>query len=85
MSTVRTPAPHARPSHPRFSSLDINVTGTSSGKVGKVVVDLECSAECYDITATGTNLTSPKGQAVYYCKNVASETALDFACTAPPS
>ncbi|KAH0835561.1 hypothetical protein J3R83DRAFT_9265 [Lanmaoa asiatica] len=52
----------------------------SSGNVGNVVVELECSAECYDITATGTNLTSPDGPAVYYCQNIANETALDFAC-----
>lgn len=64
--------------------LDINVTGMSSGHDGNVVVDLECSAECYGITATGTSLTSPNGTAVYYCQNVANETALDFACTAPP-
>ncbi|KAI9566591.1 pectin lyase fold/virulence factor [Boletus coccyginus] len=62
----------------------INVTGTSSGDKGNVVVDLECSTECYGITATGTDLTSPNGTAVYYCQNVANETALDFACTAPP-
>ncbi|KAF8549316.1 glycoside hydrolase family 28 protein [Imleria badia] len=63
----------------------INVTGMSSGNSGNVVVELECSAECYGITATGTNLTSPDGPAVYYCQNVANETALDFSCTTPPS
>lgn len=37
-----------------------------------MVVDLECSAECQDITATGTNLTAPNGTATYVCKNIAS-------------
>ncbi|KAF8836104.1 glycoside hydrolase family 28 protein [Paxillus ammoniavirescens] len=63
----------------------INVHGTSSGKEGDLVAELECSSECYDITATGTNLTSPKGPAVYYCQNIANETLLDFPCTSPPS
>ncbi|KAN0078074.1 polygalacturonase [Tylopilus felleus] len=63
----------------------INVTGTSSGNSGNVVVELKCSAECYGITATGINLSSPDCPAVYYCQNVANETALDFACTAPSS
>lgn len=52
---------------------DINVTGTSSGAAGTVVVDLDCSQECEDITASGINITSPKGPATYVCKNVASE------------
>ena len=51
----------------------INVTGTSSGKEGDVVVDIECSAQCVDITATGTQITSPKGPSVYVCANVESE------------
>ncbi|KAG9312450.1 pectin lyase fold/virulence factor [Chiua virens] len=63
----------------------INVTGVSSGKAGAVVVQLECSAECYGITAMGTDLTSPGGDAVYYCENIADESALDFSCTAPPA
>jgi len=62
----------------------INVTGVSSGKEGNVVVELDCSSECYGITATCTDLTSPDSQAVYHCQNIADETALDFACT-PPS
>ncbi|GBE83849.1 Probable exopolygalacturonase [Sparassis crispa] len=61
----------------------INITGTSSGAEGTVVADLECSAECQDITAEGTNLTSPRGNATYICKNIASETELDFDCTSP--
>lgn len=51
---------------------DINVTGTSSGAEGSVVVDLECSAECEDITATGTDLRSPNGTATYICENIAT-------------
>ncbi|OCH86769.1 pectin lyase-like protein [Obba rivulosa] len=61
----------------------INVTGTSSGAEGAVVVDIECSAECQDITATGTHLSPPNGTAEYVCKNVASTAELDFNCTAP--
>ncbi|KAI0732704.1 pectin lyase-like protein [Fomitopsis betulina] len=63
----------------------INVTGTSSGAAGTVVVDLDCSQECEDITASGINITSPKGPATYVCKNVASEDELDFDCTASAS
>ncbi|KAF9221196.1 glycoside hydrolase family 28 protein [Gyrodon lividus] len=63
----------------------INVHGTSSGKEGDLVAELECSQECYGITATGTNLTSPKGPAAYYCQGIANETLLDFPCTSPPS
>ncbi|KAG9312452.1 pectin lyase fold/virulence factor [Chiua virens] len=63
----------------------MNVTGMSSGAEGDIVVQLECSAECYGITAAGTNLTSPDGPAVYYCENIANETALDFPCTMPPA
>ncbi|KAI0918829.1 hypothetical protein AcW1_009462 [Taiwanofungus camphoratus] len=63
----------------------INVTGMSSGNEGSVVVDLECSAECQDITATGTNLTAPNGTATYVCKNIASTAELDFSCTTPSS
>ncbi|KIL00164.1 glycoside hydrolase family 28 protein [Paxillus rubicundulus Ve08.2h10] len=62
----------------------INVHGTSSGNKGHLVAELECTSECHDITATGTNLTSPKGPARYYCQNIASETLLDFPCTSPP-
>lgn len=51
---------------------DINVTGTSSGKEGSVVVDLECSAECEDITAVGIHLAAPNGTAEYVCANIAS-------------
>ncbi|KIP03359.1 glycoside hydrolase family 28 protein [Phlebiopsis gigantea 11061_1 CR5-6] len=50
----------------------INVTGTSSGKEKQVVVDIECSAECADITATGTDIQPPSGSAEYVCANVAS-------------
>ncbi|TBU59413.1 pectin lyase-like protein [Dichomitus squalens] len=61
----------------------INVTGTSSGAEGSVVVDLECSDTCEDITATGTKLTPKNGTAEYICKNIASTSELDFNCTAP--
>ncbi|KAI0760371.1 pectin lyase-like protein [Fomes fomentarius] len=61
----------------------INVTGTSSGKEGRVVVDMECSATCEDITAVDTHLNSPDGSPAYVCKNIASEAQLDFNCTAP--
>ncbi|KAH9919866.1 glycoside hydrolase family 28 protein [Fomitopsis serialis] len=62
-----------------------NVTGTSSGDEGTVVVDLECSQECEDITASGIDITSPKGPATYVCQNIASENELGFNCTAPAS
>ncbi|KAI0631224.1 pectin lyase-like protein [Trametes polyzona] len=63
----------------------INVTGTSSGREGAVVVDLECSDTCEDITARGTRLASPGGAASFVCKNIASTAQLDFNCTAPAS
>ncbi|OCH83873.1 pectin lyase-like protein [Obba rivulosa] len=46
----------------------INVTGTSSGANGAIVVDIECSDECDDITAIGTHLSAPSGAAEYVCK-----------------
>ncbi|KAL1949040.1 hypothetical protein VTO73DRAFT_10846 [Trametes versicolor] len=61
----------------------INVTGTSSGKEGAVVVDIECSDTCQDITAEDTHLTSPSGNATFVCKNIASTAQLDFNCTLP--
>ncbi|KAI0676372.1 pectin lyase-like protein [Trametes maxima] len=61
----------------------INVTGTSSGKEGSVVVDLECSDICEDITAVDTHISTPKGTPEYVCKNVASTSQLDFNCTSP--
>ncbi|KAH9833270.1 pectin lyase-like protein [Rhodofomes roseus] len=63
----------------------INVTGTSSGAEGTVVVDLECSQECEDITASGIDVTSPDGPATYVCKNIASTDELGFNCSAPSS
>ena len=45
---------------------------SASGNEGSVVVDLECSAECEDITATGTHLAAPNGTATYICENIAS-------------
>ncbi|KAI9065287.1 glycoside hydrolase family 28 protein [Trametes sanguinea] len=61
----------------------INVHGTSSGAEGSVVVDLECSDQCQDITAKGTRISPPNGTATYICKNIASTSQLDFNCTAP--
>ena len=54
---------------------DYNVTGTSSGAEGSVVVDLECSATCDGITATGTHLTAGGNSmtAEYVCKNIATQ------------
>ncbi|EKM57997.1 glycoside hydrolase family 28 protein [Phanerochaete carnosa HHB-10118-sp] len=63
----------------------INVTGTSSGAEQNVVVDIECSAECTDITATGTHIEPPSGSPEFVCVNVTSVNELDFNCTAPPS
>ena len=62
----------------RLIPADINVTGTSSGKEGSVVVDLECSDTCEDITATGTNITSKEGTATFVCKNIASTSEVCF-------
>ena len=61
----------------------INFSGTSSGVNKGVVVDLECSAECEDITAKDISLTSPKGPSVYWCAKIANEDSLPFNCTAP--
>ncbi|KAL7423472.1 hypothetical protein Q5752_001052 [Cryptotrichosporon argae] len=61
----------------------INVTGTASGAVANgTVVALECSAECTNITATGTHIAAAgNATAQYLCANIASEAALDFNCT----
>ncbi|KAH9941722.1 pectin lyase-like protein [Epithele typhae] len=63
----------------------INVTGTSSGHEGSVVVDLECSDICEDITATGTNISvgGSNKTATYVCKNIGTTSELDFECVAP--
>lgn len=63
----------------------INMTGTSSGAEGSVVVDLVCSEECEDVTATGTYLSAPDGDATYVCQNIATVDELDFDCVAPSS
>jgi galacturan 1,4-alpha-galacturonidase len=63
----------------------IDVTGTASGKVANsTVATLECSAECYNITATGTDLMPKNGTAKYLCANLANESLLDFPCTDVP-
>jgi len=61
----------------------IDITGTSSGAEGSVVVDLECSTNCTDITAKGTRISPPNGAASYICKNITPVTGLDFNCSAP--
>lgn len=48
----------------------INVTGTSSGADGSIVADLDCSTQCTNITATGTDITPPNGTATFVCQNV---------------
>ena len=67
-------------SPPRTNRTDFNVTGTSSGVEGGVVVDLECSATCDDITATGTHLTTGGNSttAEYVCKNIATQDQVRF-------
>jgi len=59
---------------------DIDVTGTSSGNEGTLVVEIECSQQCQNITAVGTHLAPPNGTASYVCENVASAAELDFPC-----
>ncbi|KAJ3552519.1 hypothetical protein NM688_g4112 [Phlebia brevispora] len=62
----------------------IDVTGTSSGADGSVIVDIECSSQCSNVTAYGTDITSPNGPATFICQDV--DTAqLDFNCTSPKS
>ncbi|KAK8870023.1 hypothetical protein IAR55_000593 [Kwoniella newhampshirensis] len=63
----------------------INISGTASGVVANnTVATLECSAECVDITSTGTQL-APKngtvGSGQYLCANLQDESTLDFPCT----
>ncbi|KIM64371.1 glycoside hydrolase family 28 protein [Scleroderma citrinum Foug A] len=64
----------------------IDIIGTSSGKEGDLVADLECSAAlpCHGITATGTHLVPGTNSTMYYCKSVADVGKLDFDCV-PPS
>ncbi|KAH7915770.1 glycoside hydrolase family 28 protein [Hygrophoropsis aurantiaca] len=59
-----------------------NFSGTSSGLIGSVVVDLNCTSTCSDISATMTDLMSPAGNATYVCVNV-TDSQFDFNCTAP--
>ncbi|KAI0087365.1 pectin lyase-like protein [Irpex rosettiformis] len=63
----------------------LNVTGTSSGHNGDIVVSLKCSEQCNNITATGTHLAAPDGAAAYICQNITSVQELDFDCTSPTS
>ncbi|WVQ98574.1 hypothetical protein IAU59_005701 [Kwoniella sp. CBS 9459] len=78
--------------HPSTLSISdvhfINISGTASGLVANnTVATLECSAECVDITATGTSL-APKngtvGSGQYLCANLQDESTLDFQCTDVP-
>ena len=64
----------------------IDVIGTASGLVANgTVATLECSAECVNITATGTELQAPNGtEPQYLCANMQDETLLDFHCTDVP-
>jgi polygalacturonase len=55
----------------------VDVTGTGTKRV---VVRLECSGVCEDITSTGTNLAGGGGSAEYLCKNVGNLGSLDFPC-----
>ncbi|OCF72151.1 hypothetical protein I204_07416 [Kwoniella mangroviensis CBS 8886] len=78
--------------HPSTLSISdvyfINISGSASGLVpNNTVATLECSAECVDITASGTQL-SPKngtvGSGKYLCANLQDESTLDFQCTDVP-
>ncbi len=53
-----------------FTAVVIDVTGTSSGAEGNVVVDLVCSSECANVTATGTDITPPDGTGTFVCQDV---------------
>ncbi len=60
----------------------INITGTASGVVpNSTVATLECSAECFNISSSGTSLQPVNGTAKYLCSNLADESTLDFKCT----
>lgn len=45
------------------------------------VATLECSAQCVNITSSGTDLKPKNGTANYLCANLADESTLDFSCT----
>ncbi|KAG9041854.1 hypothetical protein FS837_011650 [Tulasnella sp. UAMH 9824] len=64
-----------------------NVHGSSSGVNNATVVQMKCSAECENITASTTNLIPPArfSEAQYICQNIVSKNSLDFGkrCTAP--
>lgn len=57
-----------------------NIAGTSSGTLGTMVVDLNCTSSCTNITATNIDLTSPAGNATYFCSNV-TNSSLEFDCS----
>lgn len=58
---------------------DIDVHGTGSGKNTNIVAQMECSAECKDITAQGTNLLPPAfyTTAKYLCLNIDTPKKVD--------
>jgi galacturan 1,4-alpha-galacturonidase len=60
-----------------------NITGTSSGKAGRVVADLTCSpgATCDGIHLENINITSPKGPAQIVCENIKGDIGVDCIST----
>jgi galacturan 1,4-alpha-galacturonidase len=60
-----------------------NITGTSSGKAGRVVADLTCSpgATCDGIHLENINITSPKGPAQIVCENIKGDIGVDCTST----
>lgn len=70
------------PSDLRISDIHYdNVFGTASSAEKGVVVSLECSQPCDDITAEGTNITPPAPlKAQFVCSNITSLNELDFPC-----
>lgn len=62
-----------------------NFTGVTSGHVANgTVVELICSSDCINISASEIDLKPPgNATAQYICENIVDETLLDFKCTAP--
>ncbi|GJJ09196.1 hypothetical protein Clacol_003418 [Clathrus columnatus] len=58
-----------------------NITGTASSAEKGVVVSLECSQPCNDITAQGVSIVPPAPfKAQFVCSNITSINELDFPC-----
>ena len=57
----------------------INISGSSSGKNGRVVADLTCSpgATCDGIHLENIDITSPKGPAQIVCENIKGGVGVD--------